>query len=250
MTSLPSSVAVVGPGRLGRVLTSALRLTDVDVYGPLGRGQTQEADLILLCVPDGALAGAAREHHGLSRMIGHLSGATPLASIAHDDVPALGMHPLQTFRGDDSPRRFHRVGCAVAGTTPESVAVATALASTLGMHPFHIAEADRPAYHAAACLASNYVLTVLAAAEQLAATAGIDPLQMRELFGPLVETGVANWRAVGPVEALTGPAARGDQVTLARHREVVAQRLPHLLELTDQLVGHTKSLIIDAEGSR
>jgi hypothetical protein len=74
--------------------------------------------------------------------------------------------------------------------------------------PFRIADERKPLYHAAAVFASNYVVTVTALAEELERTAGVpDPLGA---LTPLQEATLANVHRVGPAEALTGPAVRGD----------------------------------------
>ena len=83
------------------------------------------------------------------------------------------------------------------------------------MRAVRVADDDRAAYHAAASIASNFLVTLEGAAERLAATAGVD----RELLAPLVRAAVENWAALGAERALTGPIARGDEATVARHRE-------------------------------
>jgi predicted short-subunit dehydrogenase-like oxidoreductase (DUF2520 family) len=106
------------------------------------------------------------------------------------------------------------------------------------MHPVEIPDRDRAAYHAAASIASNFLVTLEAAAERLLATTGAD----RELLVPLVEATVANWAALGPARALTGPAARGDEATIARQRAAIAERAADLLPLFDVLAQATRAL--------
>ena len=76
------------------------------------------------------------------------------------------------------------------------------------------------------------------AAERLAATAGVD----RELLAPLVRAAVEKWAARGAEQALTGPIARGDEETVARQREAVAERAPDLLPLFDAMVDATRQV--------
>ena len=99
------------------------------------------------------------------------------------------------------------------------------------MEVVHVAPEDRVAYHAAACVASNFLVTLEAAAERLGATAGVT----REMLAPMVRATVENWAELGPQRALTGPVARGDETTVAAHRETVAERVPELLALFDAL---------------
>jgi predicted short-subunit dehydrogenase-like oxidoreductase (DUF2520 family) len=134
--------------------------------------------------------------------------------------------------------RFQGAGAAVDGSSPRALAAAVDLAQAVGLRPTRIAPEDRAAYHAAASMASNFLITLQAAAERLAATAGAD----RDLLVPLVRATVENWAALGPERALTGPVARGDEETVARHRAAVAERTPESLPLFDALLDATRAL--------
>ena len=236
-------VSVVGPGRLGRVLAGALGQAGYEVAGPLGRGeQPPRADVALLCVPDSEIRDAATAVAGSARMVGHTSGATPLAALAAAGEQQFGIHPLQTFTGRETPRHLLGVGCAMAGSGPEALEVARELALSLGMVPFELSEERRPAYHAAASTASNFLVTLEAAAERLAGGAGLAPDQARTLLAPLVRSTVENWSELGPERALTGPVARGDDETVASQRAAVADTAPELLGLFDVMVDRTRSL--------
>jgi predicted short-subunit dehydrogenase-like oxidoreductase (DUF2520 family) len=242
-TSLPSPlrVGVAGPGRVGTALARALRDAGVEVDGPVGRGERPAGcDAIVLCVPDVEIAGAAEAVTAAAPLIGHTSGATPLSALAHAGVPAFGLHPLQSFAHPDVS--FAGAGAAVAGTTPEALAFATALAEKLGMTPFEIDDEGRAAYHAAASIASNFLVTLEAAAERVAAGAGLDREDARALLMPLVRQTVENLAALGPEEALTGPIVRGDEATVEAQRAAVAEAAPELLALFDELAARTRAL--------
>jgi predicted short-subunit dehydrogenase-like oxidoreductase (DUF2520 family) len=230
----PLRCAVIGRGRLGTALTGALRDAGIPVDGPLGRGATAAgADVVLLAVPDGEIEAAAAAV-APGPLVGHCSGATTLHPLrAHE---AFSVHPLMTVTADGG--RFAGATCAVAGATPRGLAVATALAETLGMRAVEVDDADRAAYHAAASIASNFLVTLEGAAERLAATAGVD----REALVPLVRAAVDNWAAAGAERALTGPIARGDDATVARQRDAVAERAPELLALFHALTEATRDL--------
>ena len=152
------------------------------------------------------------------------------------------MHPLMTVT-DGAAVSFAGAGCAVAGSTPRAREVATALARRLRMRPFTVADGDRDVYHAAASMASNYLVTIEGAAERLGAFAGVD----REMLLPLVRAAVENWGRVGARKALTGPIVRGDRETASRQRAAVESRAPELLELWDALAAGTRELARDLE---
>src|SRR4051794_31002057 len=233
----PRPCAVIGDGRLGRALAGALRAAGSPLDGPLGRGEQppDRSQVVLLCVPDAqipAAAAALRPQPG--RLVGHCSGATGLDVLAPHE--AFSLHPLMTVTHGGAA--FAGAGAAIAGTTPRAEATARALAERLGMLPFAVADEDRPAYHAAAAIAANFLTTLEAAAERLAATAGVP----REALVPLVRAAVDNWARLGGSHALTGPIVRGDELTVARQRAAVADRTPDLLALFDALADATRDL--------
>ncbi len=193
-------------------------------------------------MPDAEIGAAAAAVAGAAPFVGHVSGATPLAELEPARAAAFGLHPLQTFAPAPAVVDFAGAGCAVAGTSPEALAVARGLAHALGMEPFEIDEAGRAAYHAAASIASNFLLALEAAAERVAAGAGLEPGEARELLAPLVRRTVENWIALGPERALTGPVARGDERTVAAQRAAVAEAAPELLALFDSLLERTRAL--------
>jgi predicted short-subunit dehydrogenase-like oxidoreductase (DUF2520 family) len=229
-------IAVVGSGRVGHALVRAMRAAGLDVTGPVGRGATGAGfDLVFLAVPDRAIADAARLIES-GRLVAHCSGATTLDALAPHE--ALSIHPLTTITGPESS--LGGVGCAIAGSTPAALALADALARRLGMNPVSVAESDRDIYHAAASMASNYLVTLEDAAERLFAAAGVGG--GRELVAPLVHAAVASWQSLGGERALTGPIARGDEETVGRQRAAVAARAPQLLPLWDALADATRAL--------
>jgi predicted short-subunit dehydrogenase-like oxidoreductase (DUF2520 family) len=224
-------IAIVGAGRLGTVLARALA-TDP----PLGRGAVAHgADVVLLCVPDAEIA-AASAAVAPGPLVGHCSGASTLDPLLPHE--AFGLHPLMTVAPGASPAVLHGAGCAVVGSTPRALATARELAERLGMDAVAIADADRAAYHAAASMASNFLVALEAAAERIGASAGLD----RARLVPLVRATVDNWAALGPQRALTGPIARGDAPTVERHRGALRERAPELLPLYDALAATTREL--------
>jgi predicted short-subunit dehydrogenase-like oxidoreductase (DUF2520 family) len=233
-TTVLARLAIVGRGRLGNAISGALKAADMPAFGPFGRGYDGDGtDAVLLCVPDGEIAAAAAAI-APGPLVGHCSGATGLAPLAPHE--AFSLHPLMTVTA--SGATFTGAGAAIAGSSTRALETAAALARALQMRPVHVADRDRAAYHAAASIASNFLVTLEGAAECVAGTAGVD----RQLLVPLVRAAVDNWAALGPERALTGPVARADEATVAAQREAISERAPDLLDMFDALVATTRKL--------
>jgi predicted short-subunit dehydrogenase-like oxidoreductase (DUF2520 family) len=182
------------------------------------------ASLVLLAVPDGAIASLAAElaDEGAvtpDHVVLHLSGLLDRDALAplHRSGAALGsLHPLQTV--SDPTTAAERLRGAYAGVEGDDRAVAAAetLALGLGMTPVRIPAAAKSAYHAGAAFAANYTTALVAVAERLALAAGIAPEVARQLYLPLIRGAAANLEA-GPAAALTGPVRRGDVATVTAH---------------------------------
>jgi predicted short-subunit dehydrogenase-like oxidoreductase (DUF2520 family) len=177
----------------------------------------READVVIVATPDDAIAATGATLAPALRtgaLVVHLSGASTLHELdgvllARPDVEVGSLHPLQSLpSGDVGRHRLAGAWCAVDGSPRVE-----RIALTLGMRPFRVDAADRVRYHAAACVASNHLVALLGQVERLAAHAGV-PF---DAFLPLVRGTVDNVDDLGPGAALTGPVARGDDETVARH---------------------------------
>jgi predicted short-subunit dehydrogenase-like oxidoreductase (DUF2520 family) len=241
MNTVIPRCAVVGHGRLGTALAAALRAAGVAVDGPLDRASAPDADasVVLLAVPDGEIATASRALRRTSAgtFVGHCSGATTLAPL-QQHPNAFSLHPLMTVTRAGA--NFVGATAAVAGSTEEARALAEQLARVLDMHPIDVPDTDRAAYHAAASMASNFLITLEWAAQRVG---HLD----REALAPLVRATVDNWQQQGPRSALTGPIARGDEATVQRQRAAVLARTPDLADLFDALADATRTLAAEPQ---
>ncbi|HET9105000.1 MAG TPA: DUF2520 domain-containing protein [Solirubrobacteraceae bacterium] len=237
LTALAGSrLAIIGRGRLATALADALTGRVPHLSGPLGRDpDLSGADIVLLCVPDAAIAETAAGVPGHA-LVGHCSGATPLSALGLRE--GFSLHPLMSVPASSGAARLRGAAAGIAAGTPRALAVADSIARAAGMRPFTVAAEDRAAYHAAASVASNFLVTLEAAAERIAAGTGLS----REQLAPLVRATVESWAELGPERALTGPIARGDEATVAAQRAAVAERAPELIELFDTLTTATRAL--------
>jgi predicted short-subunit dehydrogenase-like oxidoreductase (DUF2520 family) len=216
-------IDVIGRGRVGAAVAARLseRSADLDSGDP---------ELVLLCVPDGAIAEVAASLPA-GPWVAHVSGATPLEALAPHER-RFSVHPLQTFTRARGPEQLDG---AWAGVTAESAAARDAgvwLAETLGLRPFQLDDEARTLYHAGAVFASNYLVTLHRAATQLFESAGTPPEALEPLMRRTIENGFE----------LTGPIARGDWATVEAHRAAIRAERPELDRLYETLAGATVAL--------
>jgi predicted short-subunit dehydrogenase-like oxidoreductase (DUF2520 family) len=232
-TPTPRRIAVIGRGRLGSALAPAL-----DAAPPLGRGQAVPADaeVVILAVPDDCVAALAGEL-APGPLVGHCSGALPLEALA-PHAECFSLHPLMTLTAHSGPERLRGAGAAIAASSPRALAVARELAVRAGLEPFSVADEDRALYHAAASIASNFLVTLESVADRLLGSVGV----AHRHTAALAQASLENWATLGAERALTGPIARGDHATVARQRAALAARAPDLLGLFDTLADATAKL--------
>jgi len=263
------SVFVVGAGVVGTTLAASLHRAGVPVLGLHGRstvtapasplsasgagtgaavvataGELPEvvsrADVIILCVRDERISQVSERLRRETRLrdhqiLLHTSGAHAAAEVlgaARAAAGAIGtMHPLVSFA---DPGLFagglRDIAFGVEGD-PAARAAARFLVGKLGGRALDLAAADLPLYHAAAVLASNYVVALGDLARGLFIEAGVSPEDALAALVPLMNSVVQNLARVGLPGALTGPVERGDVSTVERHLEALERRAPDLAPL-------------------
>ena len=171
------------------------------------RGAAAGVDLLLLTVPDPAVAGVAAAVEPVpGTVVAHVAGSLGLDVLAPHDRRA-AIHPLVSIPSGDTVLRG--AWFAVAGD-----ALAREVVADLRGRAVEVADDRRATYHAAACIASNHLVGLLGQVERVAAAAGV-PL---DAFLALARQSLDNVAALGPADALTGPVKRGDAATVERHR--------------------------------
>jgi predicted short-subunit dehydrogenase-like oxidoreductase (DUF2520 family) len=211
---LVESVQVIGAGRVGSAVSARLRERGVALVDD--RSSSRSSQLVLLCVPDSAIADVAAEVEP-GPWIAHVSGATPLATLA-PHVRRFGLHPLQTFTHARGPEQLDGAYAAVTAETPQARSLGFELARLLGLEPFELADDARPLYHAGAAIASNYLVTLFRTASALFAAAGAPAEGLVPLMRRTIENGFE----------LTGPIARGDWATVEAHLRAIRAAAPEL----------------------
>lgn len=249
------SIGIVGPGRLGQALGRLLYSSGEPVVAIAGRDSppafsrteaasrfigsgvqavvTRElpgvASRILIAVPDDALAAAAAElafapepvlaalHTCGSR------GPEALRPLEQRGTSCGTLHPLQTVANPEQGAA-DLPGCHFGITASgQALAWACEICASIGGRALMIPAESRPLCHAAAVMASNYMVAMIDAAVTLFAQAGAGEEEARKALAPLIRAAVANSLSSGPAEALTGPIERGDTQTISAHLRAFAE---------------------------
>jgi predicted short-subunit dehydrogenase-like oxidoreductase (DUF2520 family) len=194
-----------------------------------------QSEVVWFCVPDGAIAGAAQslsEAADWKRKVAlHSSGA--LTSDALDVLRKQGaavasIHPLMTFVPGSRPP-FEEVPFAIEGDK-KAVHAARDIVRALHGRAFAIRKQEKEAYHAWGMFVSPLLTALLAASEAVAATAGVARTEARQRMLPILKQTLENYARLGAPGSFSGPIARGDTDTVAKHL-IVLRSLPGLREI-------------------
>lgn len=229
---------------LSRTLASAQVLADqvgASVANSSGHALPVSVRLVLICVPDTAIASVAEaladlNHPWSDTIVAHTSGAKRAATLAPLDeqgAPTLSFHPLQTFTEETGPEAFEGIVVGLEGDDRAVVAGET-LAQTLGARPVRLAPEEKALYHAAAALASNGLVALMAVVEEVFSASENDFTpsgSALDAVGPLVSQTLKNIHQKTPEGALSGPVARGDEETMQIHINVLQTERPHLVPI-------------------
>jgi len=273
-------ITLIGPGKVGCAVTARLHAAGYPVSGVISRshGRALEAcrfigcpqslagtdlalaggrQIILLAVPDDVISKTAGILHAKGSIseettLVHFSGLHPASILAGPDgtrSALLSLHPLLPFADRLlAMQQLAHCPCALEGNRC-GLKMGRILVRDLGARGFELAASDKSAYHTAASIASNFLVTLVAEAQSLLETCQIDHDKALELLGPLIRASVDNVLRAGPNHALTGPIVRGDVKTVARHLHTLAERKAetvnlycHLGESTLRLAQHSGRL--------
>jgi len=252
-------VGIIGAGRVGCALAIALKQKGLVISGVYSKSAesfdflskkiyvdcensltqvVKGSDVIILTVPDdaiGALSYDIAQKSGViavkSKIFMHCSGA--LSSDVLENLRLIGaytgsLHPIQTFADRENGWKdveniyFGFEGCK------EAQKCAEALVKALKADMLIIEKKNKPLYHAAACILSNYMVTLTYIAGEVLEKAGVASNKGMKAFMPLLKNTVKNIECIGSVKALTGPVCRGDVEVIRTHINELNDVIPEV----------------------
>jgi len=277
MSMSKPKIAVVGAGKVGSALALLLNGQGYPVAGIASRSInsarrvaeelktpatvkpeeiTAGADVVFITTPDRVIAEVAeritaRGGFKPGQMVFHTSGAhsaDEVGSVRRAGALAASLHPLQSFADikmamENLPGSYF----ALEGD-PEALPLAEQIVEDLGGRSFSIAAADKPLYHAAACIASNYLVSLMHLATGLYSRFGLTRAESFDALLPLIRGTIKNISQVGPAYALTGPVARADGPTLEGHLQVLKDVGGQELDLYSRLGLYTVGVALEKGG--
>ncbi len=204
-------ISIVGAGRAGTSFSTALAASghDVQLVHHDELHLISAPDVILLTVPDDFIDVIALQiPHNENQIVAHVAGSRTL-SVLGEHPRVASIHPLMALpSGDLGAARLYGATYCVAGD--EGIReIATALNGRI----ITLSDEQRTLYHATAVVAANHLVALMGHVKELAEAAGLS----LEDFLPLAEQSLRDVKEVGPQDALTGPASRGDMATIDAH---------------------------------
>ncbi|HEV2490555.1 MAG TPA: Rossmann-like and DUF2520 domain-containing protein [Candidatus Acidoferrales bacterium] len=275
---MSDTIAIVGAGRVGRILGRRLRQLNWTIgtvvtrsratarssVRAIGGGQAQpsinrhvlDADVVIIATPDDRIREAAKRlaqvggEEWRGRTVLHTSGAldsSVLSPLARCGAATGSMHPMQTFVVRSAPP-LERIVFTIEGDR-RAQRVARRIARTLGGFAVSIRGRAKPTYHAAGTLAAGHGLALIEAAVRLLMRAGFSRRRAKLALLPLIRQMIANFERFGAREAWTGPISRSDFSTVARHRKALAGWPPEYLRAYAALA-RLSALVLDTHPKR
>ncbi len=266
------SFVIVGCGKVGTILARQMQSSGYPLLGLASRSLssakkvadetgtkrfstipwevTPSADIVFITTPDGSIQEACREiaeNKGFKQnaVVLHCSGALPSTILAPAKTcgASIGsMHPLQSFASSNvDANPFKGIIAAIEGEE-NAIHAARKIAADLEATSLTIKTDAKTLYHAAAVVASNYLVALQDLAFKLLQISGIPEKRAFQVLGPLINGTLSNIEKVGTVKALTGPIARGDAETVKKHVDEIGSMAPEFLTLYRTLGRYTVTI--------
>lgn len=241
------SVGFIGAGRVGYALSCLLEQKDVDIafivdvdsdkakfcgescgariVGNSLHRIEANANIIIIAVPDdeiGSVAVELAQSQFVSEgtVVAHTSGlyaSHALEALRERGAVIASLHPATSF-----PEAFNgkldNVTFAIEGDV-EACRALEQIVLLLGGEIVRIRPEEKSRYHLGCTLASNYLVAIAGTVNTL--FKDIENIESFATLHPLIDATLRNIASCGPVNALTGPIARGDVKTIETHLELL-----------------------------
>jgi len=255
-----SDITIIGAGKLGtnlgyalfqkghriqavsdKILSSAQESQQIISQGKFtddNRFAASHGHWIILTVPDDTIETVAEELadsdiEWQNRFVFHSSGlltTESLKSLEMRGALVASLHPVQSFpQKKPDPNAFEGIFFGLEGKG-EALNLSIEITRQLGGKYFILEAQNKPLYHTACSMASNFLATLLDTAKELLMQAGLADSTASHVLLPLVQGTLQNVKKFDASTALTGPVVRGDAESIAKHLEALG-KLPDIRDL-------------------
>lgn len=260
---------IIGAGRIGTAIAYLLQVKGVKIIGvhnqhlnsaekaikkigagiPLTKKQltvfAKEADLIIITTPDNQISKMAQYLAKLnlkdSVCFMHMSGLL-LSDVLKTDQKSSGVvsfHPLQSVASFQAGIKLLPKAVFTIEGDKKGEKLSRKIVNLLGIKAIYIEKKYKPLYHAAAVMASNYLVTLIYSSYQLLEESKLNSTEIKTGIIELVKGTLNNIERLGPEQALTGPIAREDSNTIKSHQKALLEFLPEYYQLYQTLGEYT-----------
>ncbi len=271
MSGRKDSIAILGVGKVGTAVGFLLKKAGYEIAAIASRSPSSVekalpytggrvcstfaeaaalARCILITTTDDTIANVCKEIvqagvAGAGKKVVHMSGAGDLDLLdcaRKSGAWVASIHPIQSFA--DVQGAIHNFPGSTFGVVADAKILnwCFTFVQDLGGHPFAVPEGSKPLYHAAACIASNYLVSLVNTAQNIYESIGLSSDEALRAFWPLVKGTIKNIEERGSVQALTGPISRGDVQTVRSHLKALAVKCPALVDFYRTMAQQTLQL--------
>jgi predicted short-subunit dehydrogenase-like oxidoreductase (DUF2520 family) len=174
------------------------------------------ADIYIVALSDSALPGLGKVLSLPEKLVVHTAGALPVDVLRDVSLHAGVLYPLQSFSSYAlSPRKFPLL---IDAALPEDLPVIQDFAASISRKVVVAKDAARLKLHVAAVVVNNFTNHLYTLAADFCDRENVD----FNLLLPLISETVRRVKGIHPGEVQTGPAKRGDKITLERHRTLLS----------------------------
>lgn len=271
-------IALVGAGAAGGALVLALHRAGYPIEGIASRSMESarrcaertatelasddparvvvNADIIIIATPDDRIESACQSivEQGVIRpgqLFLHLSGALTseaLASARRKGAEVMSMHPIQALADPAKGADLLRGAYFCLEGSEAAIRRGEQMVQAMQGHTLRIPAESKALYHAALCIASNYLVTLEAVAASLLERIGVQREEGLQALLPLIRGSAENLAHSGLPGALTGPISRADLATVAKHIDSLRGEALEYQELYRLLGEETIRLALEKGG--
>lgn len=263
MVNKSKKIIIIGAGRVGTALAVALKNSGYKIHTVVSRrfdsakklakrvdckNYTEDpvmacknGEILFITTPDDVIEKVCKKISSYLKpnaLVIHTSGALSsgiLKSAKKRGASVLSMHPCQSFGDTESAFKTIPGSYFCLEGDKEAIEVGKRIVLDIGCHPFVISSDEKPLYHIACCILSNYLFTTANAGIKILESLNIKHEEALKISIPLIKGTVHNIEKIGIPDGLTGPIERGDIETIRRHIQVLKKTMPEFLSLYKKL---------------